>query len=98
MLFMLRFTNNPERLALGPQYFPAHVQWLKERESTILVPGALRTEPGTPSIGGMWIVRADSKAEVEALFQTDPFWVQGLRQSFEILHWDKAFPDKMVPV
>ena len=98
MLFILRFTNKPELSNFVPQYYPAHVQWLKERESVILVPGALRTEPSAPPVGGLWIVRAESKAEVEALFQTDPFWVQGLRQSYEILYWSKAFPDKTVPV
>jgi hypothetical protein len=98
MLFILRFTNNPDRLGLVSQYYPAHVEWLKERESVILVPGALRSEPDAPPIGGLWIVRADSKDDVEALFRTDPFWVQGLRQSYEILYWFKAFPEKAVPV
>jgi uncharacterized protein YciI len=98
MLFILRFTNNPERLGLLSQFYPAHVQWLKERESTILVPGAIRTEPDALPIGGLWIVEADSKAEVEELFRTDPFWVNGMRQGYEILYWNKAFPDKKVPV
>ena len=98
MLFIARFTNNPERVGLLQQYYPAHVEWLKKHESAILVPGALRTDPDGAPVGGLWIVRADSKAEVEALFKTDPFWVQGLRQSYEILHWTKAFPDKSVPV
>ena len=98
MLFIVRFTNNPDRLGLLGQYYPAHVQWLKERESVILVPGALRLEPDALPMGGLWIVRADSKSEVEALFRTDPFWLQGLRQSYEILYWSKAFPDKTVPV
>ena len=98
MLFILRFTNNPDRPELIGQYYPAHVEWLKERDSVILVPGATRTEPDAPPVGGLWIVRADSKSEVEALFRTDPFWLQGLRQSYEILYWSKAFPGKTVPV
>ena len=98
MLFILRFTNKPDRANLISQHYPAHVEWLKQRESVILVPGALRTEPDTPPVGGLWIVRADSKAEAEALFQTDPFWVNGLRQSYEIFLWSKAFPDKTVPI
>jgi uncharacterized protein YciI len=98
MLFIARFTNNPERLGLLSQYYPAHLDWLKKHESVILVPGALRTEPDGTPVGGLWIVRADSMAEVETLFRMDPFWVQGLRQSYEILHWSKAFPDKSVPV
>ena len=98
MLFILRFTNNPEKAALVSQYYPAHVEWLGERESVILVPGAIRSDPDAPPIGGLWIVRADSKAEVEALFRTDPFWVQGLRLGYEILYWSKAFPDKTTPI
>jgi uncharacterized protein YciI len=98
MLFIIRFTNKPDRQDLISKYYPAHVEWLKQRESTILVPGAVRTDPDGPPVGGLWIVRADSKAEVESLFRTDPFWVNDLRQSYEILHWSKAFPDKAVPV
>jgi len=98
MLFILRFTNHPERVNLLSKYYPAHVEWLKQHESVILVPGALRTEPDATPIGGLWIVRADSRAEVEALFETDPFWVNGLRQGYELLYWSKAFPDKTVPV
>ena|SRR5215471_15469060 len=98
MLFILRFTNNPERAALLSKFYPAHLEWLKEHESAVLVAGAIRTDPDAASVGGLWIVRAESKAEVESLFQTDPFWANGLRQSYEILHWSKAFPDKTVPV
>jgi uncharacterized protein len=98
MLFILRFTNKPDKASLVPQYYPAHVEWLKERQSVILVPGAIRTDPDAPPIGGLWIVKAESKAEVEELFKTDPFWVNGLRQGYEILYWSKAFPDKATPV
>ena len=98
MLFILRFTNKPDKASLIGQYYPAHVEWLKERQSVILVPGAIRSDPDAPPIGGLWIVKAETKAEVEELFRTDPFWLQGLRQSYEILYWSKAFPDKAVPV
>ena len=86
MLFIARFTNKPERQGLIGQYYPSHVQWLKEHESVILVPGALRAEPDAAPVGGLWIVQAENKSDVEALFRTDPFWVNGLRQSYEILY------------
>ncbi len=98
MLFILRFINNPDKVHLVPQLYPAHVEWLKERQSVVLVPGAIRTDPDKPPVGGLWIVNAESKAEVEQLFQTDPFWVNGLRQGYEILYWSKAFPEKTVPI
>jgi len=48
MLFIARFTNNPERAGLISQYYPAHVEWLKQHEDKILIPGALRAEPEAP--------------------------------------------------
>ena len=98
MLFILRFTNKRDQSELIGKYYPAHLDWLKEHESVVLVAGAIRAEADAPPVGGLWIVSADSKADVEELFRTDPFWVQGLRQSYEILFWSKAFPDKTVPV
>ena len=98
MLFILRFTNKPEKSDLISHYYPAHVQWLSEHAENVLVPGAIRTDPNAPPVGGLWIIRAESKVEVEELFRTDPFWVNGLRQSYEILYWSKAFPDKTVPI
>jgi uncharacterized protein YciI len=98
MLFILRFTNKPGTSALITQHYPAHVQWLKENESHVLVAGSIRTDPDVPPIGGLWIVQAENKADVESLFKTDPFWVNGLRQGYELLYWTKAFPDKTVPV
>ena len=98
MLFILKFTNNPERLGLVPGLYPAHVEWLKERTDKILVPGAIRIDPNAPPVGGLWIVNAENKAEVEDLFKTDPFWVNDLRLGYEIYYWGKAFPEKTVPI
>lgn len=40
--------------------------------------------------GGLWLAEADSKAQIEALLQSDPFFTASLRQHYEILHWSKA--------
>jgi len=98
MLFIVRFTDNLERLSTRKQFLPAHLQWLEQHQQTILVAGSVRSETEAAPVGGVWIVEAQSKTEVESLFLTDPFWVQGLRQSVEVLHWSKAFPERMVPV
>jgi uncharacterized protein YciI len=36
------------------------------------------------------MAQADSKQQLEVLLQTDPFYLAGLRQSYEILHWSKS--------
>jgi|SRR3954468_17434327 len=98
MLFILRFTDNPEKLGLRAELLPSHLTWLEERQSTILVAGSLKPEPGSPPVGALWIVEAESRSEVEVVFQTDPFWVHGLRHGYEILLWSKAFADRKVAV
>jgi uncharacterized protein YciI len=94
MLYVIRFFDKPDMLAVREQLLPVHLAWLDERQSSILVAGALRIEAGATPVGALWIVEANSSEEVEASFQTDPFWLSGLRQSFEILQWSKAFPDR----
>lgn len=94
MLFAVRFFDMPDTLHIRTQYFPAHLAWIDEHQSSVLVAGGLRHEPDGNPAGALWIVEAHSKEEVEALFQTDPFWVNGLRKSVEIMHWSKAFPDR----
>jgi len=53
---------------------------------------------GSPPVGALWVVRADNRAAVQVLIETDPFRQQGLRASCEILHWSKAFPGRTTPV
>lgn len=98
MLFAVRFTDKSESQTIRKKKLEAHLAWLAEREDQILVAGSLRKETESNPIAGLWIVEANSKEEVENLYQTDPFWISGLRESVEILHWSKAFPDKKAPV
>jgi uncharacterized protein YciI len=98
MLFVVRFTDDPQRLATRKQFLPDHLAWLEAHKESVLVPGSLRPEPDGAPVGACWIVEAQDKAEVQRLVQSDPFWVQGLRQSYEILHWLKAFPERQVLV
>lgn len=98
MLFAVHFTDKPRSQRIRKQNLDAHLTWLAERERQILIAGSLREGTGSNPIAGLWIVEAESKEEVENLYQSDPFWVNGLRDGVEILHWSKAFPEKRVPV
>lgn len=98
MLYAVRFHDRPERLPVRRQQLQAHVKWLDEHRDVVLVGGSLRNELDEEPVGGLWLVQAPDKAAVEGLLRTDPFWVHGLRQSYEILHWCKAFPERQVSV
>ena len=98
MLYVVRFVDKPGRQDLRQTFLPAHIDWLDRNKDVVLIGGSLRENPGDVPLGGLWLLDAPGKAEVEALLKTDPFWIHGLRQSHEVLHWFKAFPDRKVLV
>ena len=98
MLYVVRFTDKPDRLATRKEFLPAHIAWLDQHKDMILVAGSLRPDHGEEAVGGLWVVDAKDRKTIETLLLTDPFWVQGLRDTCEIMYWSKAFPDRRVPV
>jgi len=90
MLFAVIFTDRPGQGDVRAQHLQAHVDWLEAHRDVIPVGGSLRVEPGDLPRGGLWIAEAGSKAQIERLLRTDPFYLAGLRQHWEILHWSKA--------
>ena len=98
MLFVIRFNDRPDSQRIRRQWLAAHIDWLDARRDSILVAGSLRISPDDPPLGALWIVEAGDKAAAEALFQSDPFLQNGMRESFEILHWSKAFPEQRAQV
>lgn len=98
MLFIARFTDRPGVGELRDELFPAHLKWLDEHKDKVLVPGSLRPDVDGPSLGGLWIIEAPSKAEAEEIYRTDPFFANGLRETIEVYFWKKAFEDRKVPI
>ena len=90
MLFAVLFTDKPNRGDLRAEHLQAHIQWVDQNKNEVLVAGSLRSEPGVTPQGGLWIVEAESKESVLRMMATDPFYICGLRQSWEVLHWSKA--------
>ena len=62
------------------------------------IAGALRAEPDGDSLGGIWIIEADSKEAAEQVYQTDPFFANGLRAKVELYYYVKANPDRKVTI
>ena len=98
MLFVIHFKDRPGSHEIRQQLLESHLSWLDARRNTIRVAGSLRISPHEAPVGALWVVEAESKTAAEALFQSDPFWTNGMREGFEILHWSKAFPDEQALV
>ncbi len=91
-LFAVRLHDKPGTGELRRQLLQAHLAWCAAHADTLRAAGSLRETPDATPVGGLWVVRAPSKAAVEALIATDPFTTGGLRAGWDILHWSKALP------
>ena len=98
MLFAVIFRDKPGYGDIRAQHLDAHIRWLEENKTSVLVGGSLRESPEKVPLGGLWVVEAQSKQAVHDLMASDPFFTCGLRQGIEVLHWNKAFPSRRVPV
>lgn len=95
MLFVARFTDKPDIAERRAELLQDHFDWIEANGEKVLLAGSLRTDVGGASLGGLWIIEANSKAEAEQVFQTDPFFAQGLRAKVEVFHYVKAHPEKV---
>lgn len=96
MLFIVLFSDKPDCAEIRAANLQAHIDWLEKHKDLIPIGGSLRHELGETPKGGLWIVHADSKEQIENLIKSDPFFIAGLRQHYEILHWSKANAERMV--
>jgi uncharacterized protein YciI len=70
----------------------AHLDFLERNAFTIKAAGPLRDGDGIPA-GGLWVVQAADREQVEKLIREDPFWPTGLRRSMRVLAWTQVFVD-----
>jgi uncharacterized protein YciI len=96
MLFVARFTDKPGLDERRAELLEAHFKWLDENRDKVIIAGSLRPDVGGPSLGGLWIIEANSKAEAEQVYQTDPFFANGLRANVDLFHYVKANAERKV--
>ena len=94
MLFVVILTDRPGTAAIRQQWLAAHLEWLKQ-QTAVRQAGSLRESPDANPVGGCWIVEALDSAAVSALIESDPFWVNGLRDTVRILQWSVVFPERL---
>jgi uncharacterized protein YciI len=98
MLFVARFTDKPGIAERRSELLQEHFDWLAANSDRVLLAGSLRSDVGGDSLGGLWVIEADSKAGAEAVYQTDPFFANGLRAKVEVFHYVKALPERTATI
>src|SRR5262249_7385927 len=90
MLYVVLFTDNAEHAEMRGRLMPAHLDFLEGEKDRIRAAGPLRDADGSGA-GGLWLVEAEGREEVEQLCRKDPFWPSGLRRSIRVLEWAQVF-------
>jgi uncharacterized protein YciI len=98
MLFIALFEDDPSRISVREALMTEHLAFLDREAARIRVAGSLRETIHGDPVGACWIVDAADAGTVEALCHADPFWRGGLRRKLTVLHWSKAFEDRLTPV
>jgi uncharacterized protein YciI len=96
MLFAVIFTDKSGQAELRAKNLEAHIEWLEENKDVVRIGGSLRREISETPRGGLWIAEGESKLEIEEILKSDPFFIAGLRESYDILHWSKSNAQRKV--
>jgi uncharacterized protein YciI len=67
-----------------------HHAYLVQHRDSIRSAGAIATDQQAPFVGGLWIVEATSRAEVQTLAEGCPFYRSGVHKSFRLVWWGSA--------
>ncbi len=93
MQFVVFFEDQPGTgMELRLKHMPAHLKFLEKNSELISAAGPLKEEDDSLA-GGLWLVEAQTKNDVQRLVEEDPFWATGMRKSVQILVWQKVFSD-----
>ena len=91
MRFVIRLYDNTDKIMVRSRYMQSHLEYLADNAEEIVVAGSLRENPDSNPIGALWIIESETKTRAVELVESDPFFVNGLRENYEIFHWAKAF-------
>lgn len=85
------FENETEHPALRDQSAKdAHHAYLRAHRGMVRAGGAIAKDQDMPFIGGMWMVEAPTRADVQALAENSPFYLSGVHKSYRLVWWGSA--------
>ena len=93
MKYIVLFEDAPDASPdIRKTHMSAHLAFLTANAAKIEAAGPL-TDPQGKGRDGLWIVEAESPAEIDRLVRDDPFWPTGLRKSYTVIAWTRVFAD-----
>lgn len=91
MKYVILFEDDDAFAHMRARHMDEHLQFLADNSERIDAAGPLKDAESADPAGGIWIVDADDRGQVQALVEGDPFYPTGLRKSIRILEWTQTY-------
>ncbi len=85
MLFIVRFEDRPQAMALRRQHQPAQEAYIAARRDTIRASGPLHRDDLGRESGGLWYVDAPDRRSAEAVCHASPYWQAGVHNRLTVM-------------
>lgn len=94
MHFILHAVDKPGAVDTRLAHYEAHKAYLAQAPIKALISGPLLAEDGTTMIGSFFLLEADSKNEVIAFNDADPFKAAGIWEQVSIHPFNKRVDNR----
>ncbi|MBZ6078732.1 YciI family protein [Microvirga puerhi] len=93
MPYAIMWDDEPGTEQLRLELREAHLDYMRGNLHRVLASGGLLDDAGQVGTGGLIVLDTDSREEVEAFINADPFFTGGLYRKPVVRRWRKAFYD-----
>ena len=90
MLWAICCVDNANTAALRETHMRPHRSYLDDQSSVLVLAGATLTDDGKEATGSLFVINADTRAEVEAFSASDPFTRAGIFRRITITRMRKS--------
>ncbi len=94
MLFVIFCIDRPDSAEARAATMQAHIDYLATGPIKIVMSGPLTSDDGNAVIGSLYLLEADSRAEVEEFRKNDPLVAADIWQTVEVRAFNKRIDNR----
>jgi uncharacterized protein YciI len=94
MYYIVHAVDKPGAVATRLAHYDAHKAYLEQAQIRTLVSGPLLADDGDTMIGSLFLLEAQSKADVVAFNRADPFAAAGIWETVSIHPFNKRVDNR----
>jgi len=90
MLWAIYLTDKPNSAELRAKHMDAHRAYLNSVDSVCFFTGPLQNDDASGSIGSLFVISGNSRADAQAFVDNEPFYKSGVFESVKIARTRKG--------